>query len=244
MIGKERLIFDPAASLESDNIGAYLRSSDGTLITHTTDGSKERIDVSTGAEHDTGTAYTVGDKGSLSLAVDPNGDYAPLKVNADGELLVDVQVNTGADKAEDSVHASGDVGSYVLSVREDSLTVSTSASGDYQSFKTDANGALWTNVYKQAPATHNGWLVTSRSVASTAVTVATTALTDRKTILIQNIGTLPAYIGSSSGVTVSTGIRLSGGAAIELELAAGVDIYAISTLAGTELRVAQFAYVP
>ena len=83
-----------------------------------------------------------------------------------------------------------------------------------------------------------------RSVASTAVTVATTALTDRKTILIQNIGTLPAYIGSSSGVTVSTGIRLSGGAAIELELAAGVDIYAISTLAGTELRVAQFAYVP
>lgn len=243
MLGKERLVFDTTTPDETDNTGAYLRSSDGTLLTHTTDGSKERLDVSSGAEHDTGTAYTLGDKGSLALAVDPSGDYAPLKVNADGELLVDVQVNSGADKAEDSAHVSGDIGSYVLSVREDTLATSTSADGDYQSFKTDSKGALWTNVYKQAPATNSGWLVTAQAVSSTAVAVVAAALSNRKSILIQNAGTKPAYLGISAAVTSATGIRLSGGAAIELDLDAGAAIFAISD-STTDLRVAQFAYVP
>lgn len=243
MLGKEKLVFDATAPDETDNVGAYLRSSDGTLITHTTDGAKERMDVSSGAEHDTGTAYTAGDKGSLALAVDPSGDYAPLKVNADGELLVDVQINSGADKAEDSAHVSGDIGSYVLSVREDTLATSTSATGDYQSFKTDSKGALWTNVYKQAPPTNNGWLVTQQTVAGTATSVVTATLTDRKSILIQNVGTKAAYLGIGAGVTTATGIRLSGGAAIELDLDAGASVFAISD-STTDLRVAQFAYVP
>lgn len=47
---KEQLIFDPSEADSTDNVGAFVRSSDGTLITHTTDGSKQRIDVSTGLE--------------------------------------------------------------------------------------------------------------------------------------------------------------------------------------------------
>ena len=226
-----------------DNTGAYLRSADGTLLTSTTDNAKERLDVSTGAEHYEGTAHTAGDKGSMALAVDDQGNYAPLKVNADGELLVDVTVTTGSDKTEDNTHTSGDVGSYVLSVREDLLTVSTSASGDYQSFKTDDKGALWTNVYKQAPSTNNSWSVTQTNVTATAVTVAA-ALTDRKSILIQNVGLRPVYLGISAAVTAANGIRLSGGAALELDLAAGVGIFAISDAIGADLRVAQFAYAP
>ena len=41
----ERFLFDPADASEGPNIGAYLRSDDGTLITHTTAGSKEALDV-------------------------------------------------------------------------------------------------------------------------------------------------------------------------------------------------------
>lgn len=45
---KDRLIFDVTDAntiAESDSIGAFLRSSDGTLITHTTVGGKEALDV-------------------------------------------------------------------------------------------------------------------------------------------------------------------------------------------------------
>ena len=45
---KDRLIFDTTDAntiAESDSIGAFIRSSDGTLITHTTVGGKEALDV-------------------------------------------------------------------------------------------------------------------------------------------------------------------------------------------------------
>lgn len=44
-LSKESLIFDPTELLDSDNVGAFLRSSDGTLLTHTSIGGKEALDV-------------------------------------------------------------------------------------------------------------------------------------------------------------------------------------------------------
>lgn len=242
MISKEKLVFDIDNPDDTDNSGAFVRSADGSLITSTTDSSTERLDVSTGAEHYEGTAFAGGEKGSLALAVNEAGDFAPLRVNADGELLVDVTVTTGSDKAEDSAHTSGDIGAYVLSVREDTLTSSTSAAGDYQSFKTDSLGALWANVYKTAPATHTGWLVSANTIVDTAELVVVADLTNRKTIMIQNVGNRPVYLSHSNTVTSSNGIRLSAGAAIEVELASGVAIYAISDASGSDIRVAEFAY--
>lgn len=242
MISKEKLVFDPANPDDTDNSGAFVRSADGSLVTSTTDGAVERLDVSTGAEHYEGTAFAGGEKGSLALAVDNLGNFAPLRVNAAGELLVDVQVTTGSDKAEDSAHVDGDIGSYILSVREDTLASSTSATGDYQSFKTDSLGALWANVYKTAPATHTGWLVSANNIVDTAELVVAADLANRKTIMVQNVGNRPVYLGHSNAVTSSNGIRLSAGAAIEVELAAGVNIYAISDASGSDIRVAEFAY--
>lgn len=49
MISKDQLVFDATDAetlASSDNVGAYVRSSDGTLITHTTSGGKEALDVS------------------------------------------------------------------------------------------------------------------------------------------------------------------------------------------------------
>ena len=43
--GKVKNIFNPAKLDCADNIGAYLRSSDGTLLTHTTFGAVEALDV-------------------------------------------------------------------------------------------------------------------------------------------------------------------------------------------------------
>jgi len=244
---KERLVFDPALPDETDNTGAYVRSADGTLITHTTYNATERLDVGTGAEYDEATAFAGGERGMFMLAVNDSGDFAPLRVTDAGELKVDVQVTTGADKVEDTAHASGDTGAYVLSVRQDALAASTTTDGDYQSFKTDALGALWVNAYESAPSTHNGWLASQNDIGITAELVVAADLANRKKILIQNASTSAktVYLGHDNTVTAigaTGGIRISAGVTIEMELAAGVEIWAIANAASADLRIAEFSY--
>jgi len=50
---------------------------------------------------------------------------------------------TSIAKAEDAVHASGDVGVMALAVRDDTIGPASGAEGDYEPLHTDANGALW-----------------------------------------------------------------------------------------------------
>lgn len=44
-IKKEQLIFDPTDPDSSDNVGAFIRSDDGTLITHTETAGKKALDT-------------------------------------------------------------------------------------------------------------------------------------------------------------------------------------------------------
>lgn len=161
-----------------------------------------------------------------------------LAVNADGSINVnaDISVVNGSDKAEDAAHASGDIGTYVLSVRQDTLAGSTSASGDYQSFKSDALGRMYSNSAAQ-------------TAAFSAVTVDTTAggvdlvasdLANRTRILVQNIGSKPIYIGNS-GVTAATGIKVPAGASAEFEAGAQVNLFAITDSGSSDVRVMELA---
>ena len=158
---KDQLIFDTTDAgtiADSDSIGAFLRSSDGTLLTHTTVGSDEALDVNvvkSVLEQAEDAAHTSGDSGVMSLAVanhtegalhSADGDYAALQVDSSGRLRVVADLDTAnlAEKAEDSAHTTGDVGNYVLGVRQDALASSVSADGDYGSFKMNAKGELYT----------------------------------------------------------------------------------------------------
>lgn len=277
---KEKIVFDAEAPEDTDNIGAYLRSADGTLLTHTTVGDVEALDVylantsiavtatdldirdlthatdsiSIGDGTETlainadgsinvvaedasnyaeDEAHTSGDVGKFVLAVrkdtegalaGTDGDYAPLQVDALGRLRVaaDIDVATGFEKIEDTAHADAAVGAFILSVREDELAESTSAEGDYQAFKTDALGRLYTN------ATHQTMAFDAVEIDDAEATdLAATDLENRKKIIIQNVGTVPVYIGDDS-VTAATGLRLSGGGVLELEVGPGVDLHAIA----------------
>lgn len=55
-----------------------------------------------------------------------------------------ITANTNFAYAEDSVHVSGDVGAFVLGVRNDFFTTLTSAEGDYSPFNVDQFGRLRT----------------------------------------------------------------------------------------------------
>lgn len=307
MINKDKLIFDPADLAASDDVGAYLRASDGTLLTHTDVGGKKALDVNVANE----VAVTIAagaeikiTDGTDDLAINADGsinavvsatdldirdlsfatdkvdvtgsevslDAATLAalenisavvtatdldirdlnhaqdnvaiaqggntlvVNADGSINVnaDISVVNGSDKLEDAAHASGDVGTYVLAVRQDTLAIDTSASGDYASFKVDALGRLHTVDAAQDA------VFSAVTVATSATDLVASDLANRRKILIQNVSTRTIYVGES-GVTTATGIRLAAGSSIELEAGPQVNLFAIAQGGSADVRVLELA---
>jgi hypothetical protein len=160
-----------------------------------------------------------------------------LKVDAE------VSVTTGSDKAEDAAHVSADIGTYVLSVRQDTLAASTSTDGDYQSFKTDDVGSLWVHVSEAArPAVDNQLANDSVSVGNTEVAI-TAALASRRKMLVQNVdNSKPCYVGAT-GLSTADGLRLGPGAALEIELDAGATLYGITASGTVDVRVLELGYV-
>jgi hypothetical protein len=64
--------------------------------------------------------------------------------NVGDALKVNIaSIDFSYDYAEDSAAASGDVGAFVLAVRQDTLANSTSADGDYAAFKLNQKGELY-----------------------------------------------------------------------------------------------------
>lgn len=217
--------------------------------------------VQAGAEKAEDSAHSSGDTGNFILAVrrdadtsmvDTDGDYAPLQVDENGRLKVvaDIEVANGHEKLEDAAHSSGDVGSYVLAVRQDTLAASTDADGDYTSLKTSAAGALYVNLAESSATVS----VTDAALANTAIAaaaetldVANTAqniivspLASRKYLWIYNNDNAKAYIGQS-GVTAANGFPVSPGSYMELRAGAAVDIEFVSSKLNHEIRTLELS---
>jgi len=75
---------------------------------------------------------------SVLTAKTPGGSYVNINANNGGNL------KTTNDSAynEDTVHNTGDMGTFVLGVRNDSASSLTNANGDYSPFATDSAGRL------------------------------------------------------------------------------------------------------
>lgn len=227
MLSKDKLIYDGTTPADGDSIAAFLHAT--LKLTSTTFGGVEALDVNIAGSTDLGiydedTAHASGDKGQFVLVVrndtpgslvDTDGDYAPLQVDANGRLRVDaeVSVSTGSDKAEDSAHVSGDVGAYVLGVRQDTLASSTSADGDYGSLKLDSLGRLWTaatvtgNVADDAADTGNPLKIGTRAVSGALAAVSATGdRADSISDLYRRhwVNTSANIAGSNAAVSVDT----------------------------------------
>lgn len=171
-----------------------------------------------------------------------------LVVNADGSINVqaDIAVSSGSDKAEDSAHVSGDIGTYILAVRQDTITTDTSADGDYSSLKTSATGALYVNIAESSgsmtvsdAALANTAIIAAAntlSVANTAQVAVASPLASRKYLSIYNMDNKKIYIGGS-GVTAGSGFPVSPGSYIEMRAGAASAVYFVgSTGATPEIR--------
>jgi len=206
------------------------------------------VNIVSNFEYDEDTAHGDGDTGAFVLAVrhdadtslvSADGDYAPLQVDSIGRLktVTDIDsITLDIQYAEDSAHIDGDIGAFMLSVRDDVPTSSTSADGDYQSFKTDAVGRLWNNF-----SSNIGLLNTATSVTDSATILVATPLANRVSLMVQNLSNSAIYVGGS-GVTTSTGVRVAAGAELSLDLGDNVDFYAIANTGKTcDIRVLEFA---
>jgi hypothetical protein len=252
---------DAQTIADSHSVGAYLRDANGDLITSQANGSQQALDVGinvAGVQIDprqiralTNADVVTAEQGTSpwvvsatdldirdlnhaqdNVAIAQGGNT--MVVNADGSINVnaDISVVTGSDKAEDSAHASGDIGSYVLAVRQDTLAASTSTDGDYASLKVSAAGALYVNLAEStatittsdAALANTAILSTANAldVADTAEAVKASALASRKYLWIYNNDNTKVFVGAS-GVTAANGFPVSPGSYLELRAGPAVS---------------------
>lgn len=209
--------------------------------------------VQAGAEKAEDSAHSSGDVGNFILAVrndadasmvSADGDYAPLQVNANGRLKVDAELDVDFDYvyAEDSAHASGDLGAYILAVRQDTLSSSTSADGDYGSFKINALGELYVTSSSD-PSLANSSIANAAEtldVANTAQNIVASPLSNRKYLYVYNNDNQKMFIGAS-GVTSSNGFPISPGSYMELRIGSAVDIEFVSPKLNHEIRTMELS---
>lgn len=183
-----------------------------------------------------------------SIKIGDGTDF--LAINADGSINVnaDISVTNGHEKAEDAAHVSGDIGSYVLAVRQDTLANSVSADGDYASLKVDALGALYVNMTNSISvndaALANSAILSSANVlnvADTAEAVVGSALSNRKYLWVYNIANTKVFIGGAS-VSAANGFPVSPGSYMELRAGAAVPVNFVGDAGKTpEIRVLELS---
>lgn len=117
------------------NDGGGIITVDGTVeLGATTLAALETITVEQGT-----SPWVIGDGGG-SITVD-----GTVAISGDVNVTQGTSpwvVQAGAEKAEDSVHTSGDIGNFMLAVRHDANTSLVSADGDYAPLQVDAAGRL------------------------------------------------------------------------------------------------------
>lgn len=258
MVGKERLVFDPANASEGDKIAGYLYGAGGTLITSTTVGPDEGLDVNVlNTITVQATDLDIRDLSHTQDSVKVGDGTDFLAVNADGSINI---TDNGGSITVDGTVAATQSGSWTVAATQsgtwtiDSITnpVTVSATdldirdlshtqdsvkiGDGTDFLAiNADGSINT-VSTGDPALANVALAASAtSVTTSATNLVASALSGRKYLFVQNLGNRSIYLGGS-GVAIGTGFRLSPGAALDARIGAAVSLYAITDSGTQDVR--------
>ncbi len=255
-----------------------LQAGDGTDITQT--GGALDVNLASGSitinEEDIyvhGSAFTSGtDKGSLALVVkqstlaaDANvadGDFAALKVDADGELYVHdtdalaklTEIDNVLDSIDSALAGTLTVQATDLDIRSlDHTSGGANDSvrlGDGTNFLTSttvgADVGLDVNIIN-ADISVNDAALANTALANTATSVGVAAtdllgtdLANRKYAFLYNNSNRRLFVGGS-GVTTANGFPVSPGSYLELRAGASIDLHAISPVAGKEMRILELS---
>jgi hypothetical protein len=175
--------------------------------------------------------------GGNSLTVDAvDLDIRDLDASQDN-----VAISDGTDTL--AVNADGSINSVVtatdLDIRDLTHASDSIKVGDGTDFlEVNADGSINVQSFEGG---YSSWKATAESVTTTAAQIASTPLSSRLRMIIQNLGTQDIYLGQVVGVTTSTGLKLPKGSSIEMAWDAGADIYALTASSTADIRISEFA---
>jgi len=242
---KQKLLFDTTDAetiAASDSVGAYLRASDGTLLTHSDVGGKKALDVS------------IADGVNVEVDLSHVDDSVRLGDGTDFFTSTTVGADIGLDvniiNASIAVTAT-DLDIRDLSAAQDSVAswLSDGAGTALTSTLVGADQALDVNIVQSVPLSIEDVALANTAIASAANTlaVANTAqnvvaspLADRKYLFVMNNSNKNVYVGAS-GVTAANGFPLSPQAVIELRAGDAIDIEFVASNAGKEIRTLELS---
>lgn len=154
------------------NSGTFATQVDGAALT-----ALQLIDNIVLAED---AVHASGDPGVMALAVrndagtslvSATGDYSPLSVDSTGALRV-TGGGGGTQYAEDAAHASGDTGTLLLAVRQDTDATTVSTDGDYSALQVNESGRLKVSTVAADLAATTGTITANGQTVSCDVTKA------------------------------------------------------------------------
>lgn len=214
-----KLVFDPANLADSANVGAYLRASDGTLLTHT--GGALDVNITSGVNVEVDLSHVddsvrLGDGTSFFTSTSENGDIS-LDVHLSNTSIAvtatDLDIRN-LSAAQDNVAISDGVDTLAINADGSISTVPGA-------LNTSAHGAV--------------------SVGSTATDIVGTDLSGRRQILVQNLGNKDVFLGNSASVTISNGILLAAGSNVVLDAGAAVNLHGITSSGTSDVRYFELA---
>lgn len=213
---------------DSDNVGAFLRSSAGLLLTSTTIGPVEALDVNVA------NAITIDIDGVYDVSTNPDPDNAGV--------IVHVRAATPAD-ADQTKRTTGAAAS------SDAVVAANAHGLDTNAFGMGYNGTTWDRLRTHAATgqlavadTAGALKATTQTVGTSSSQIAATSLANRKKIKVQNLSSRDIYLGEATGVTTATGIQVAARGETEwIPCNATATLWAIGDAAALNVRVMEAA---
>ena len=215
----DELIFDPSNPDDGANVGATLRGADGTVIGNTGDALK-----------------VTGDFNITNAEVEISNDVGnPIPVSATDLDIRDLAFAT--DKV-DVTGSEVSLDAATLAALEEVTVTATDLDIRDLTFATDKVDASGSEVKQDS---YDNLKNSAQTVTTTASALASTPLTNRVKMLIQNLGNKEIFIGSDNAVTIANGVKIPAGGSGEFMFSATSTPHAISS--GTaDVRILEMAY--
>ena len=247
---KDQLIFDTTEVADSDSVGAYIRSDDGTLITHHTVGSDEGLDVYL---LNTSIEVTATDLDIRDLVYTQDS----ITAHQGGTWTIDSITNNVTVDQGTSPWVIGDGGG---SITVDALNLDirdlTAASDSVAAWLSDGAGTALTSTLVGSDQALDVNVVGGLNVEvdlshiddSVRLGDGTNFLTEkvvasnlaaRKKLFVYNKSNQKVYIGGSA-VSSSNGFPVSPGSYLELAAGPSVDVY-YDGKTGAEIRTLELS---
>lgn len=159
--------------------------------------------------------------------VSATGDAHPLVFDDAGQLKVATSLTSDVADDDPSTENPIAVGSRGVS----GLLTALSASNDKADLLSDLYRRLWVNNSANVAIK-----TTAETVGTSAAQIVSSPLAGRKTVTLQNEGSVDVFFGPT-GVTTATGMKISKKSSATYEFAEDIDIFMISGSAGQDVRV-------